>query len=694
MKNRSLEIWCGLLQWLLFMLLGVTLPVIVTAEDDERLQELLYGEALFLSQQQDYLSAISRLQLAEEQGLLPPSSDDARLLLARMKLAYGLHVEAGFDFHALLGEDVPDAVRNRAWFELARTFSNKAYYEAAAEALGHVQGEVPTDIAGDYQLLHATVLMSLNQNREAAQVLQPWRGLPALAAYAHYNRGIALVRAGEHLQAVTALEQAVAMPAKGEELLALRDKSHLSLGYAYARMEDYKQARRQLEAVRPQGPFSSRALLALGWIAHKQGRSESALVPWMELRGRSPTDPAVLETLLVVPAVHRELDALQTATRDYEAAMKTYSSELKRLHTARESVEQGHAVSLLLEGDGAPGQGAARPAASGETVYFGPLLASRDFREMLQGHDELQSMLHKVDKGLHNIDRLAKAAAPLPDGQARPGTPESPAAAAAAGRRSAGTATGHSPLRQQQGEAGKAGEPEWQQQWESRQGEATDYPAGEIPRLPEIELPDDRVTEPLPESDFTGLPESDFTGLPPEAEFIRDPSGAEENWLPDSEILWLPETGRFQMPKGAEDYAYPDTVARKRTRPADNYAAKLNRLIPAPQDEAGFDPGAVPVGEALRELAAALNSATERMTQLGESFDPAQGSAGLEERIAALRARILRLRARIANAIVLYESYTQALALDELDRRQHLLEDLLEQASLGLAKTYDQSSDR
>jgi hypothetical protein len=34
------------------------------------------------------------------------------------------------------------------------------------------------------------------------------------------------------------------------------------------------------------------------------------------------------------------------------------------------------------------------------------------------------------------------------------------------------------------------------------------------------------------------------------------------------------------------------------------------------------------------------------------------------------------------------------MALDELDRRQLLLEDLLEQASLELAKTYDQSSER
>jgi hypothetical protein len=82
------------------------------------------------------------------------------------------------------------------------------------------------------------------------------------------------------------------------------------------------------------------------------------------------------------------------------------------------------------------------------------------------------------------------------------------------------------------------------------------------------------------------------------------------------------------------------------------------------------------------------------MVQLGESFDPADRIPDLGDRIAALRARILQLRERIANAIVLYESYTQALARDELDRRQHLLEDLLEQASLELAKTYDQTSDR
>jgi len=671
----------------------MTLPVAAVEQDDERLQELLYGEALFHSHQQDYLTAITRLELVEEQGLLPQESADARLLLARMKLAYGLHIEAGFDFHALLGKDVPAAVRNRAWYELARAFSHKGYNEAAAEALGYVKGEVPADIAGDYQLLNATVLMSLDRNREAAQVLERWQGKPALAAYAYYNRGIALLRAGERAAAIPVLEKAVDMPAATEELLALRDKARLSLGYIYAREEAYAKAREQLEAVRQHGPFSNRALLALGWIAHKQGRSEAALVSWTELRGRSPADPAVLETLLVVPAVYRELDALQVAARDYETAMATYTSELSQLHDVRESVRNGTAVSLLLQNDTGSAEAAAEQPGAGVTRYFGPLLASRNFQEMSRGHGELQSMLHNVDKGLNNIESLEQAIAPARSAHARPGTSLSPPNEA---RDSAGSATAGSPAQsRQQGFASKYEDPDWQPQWDYREGEPTDYPDSQIPQLPEVDLPADRVLEPLPNPEFTGLPESDFSGLPPASEFIADLPGPDSSGLPESEILWLPETGRFHLPgDGIEDYAYPDRVPGRRTRPGERYAYQLNRMLPPPADAAGFNPGAVPVGESLRELAEALDSAAGRMTRLGEAFDPATGIDGLEERIAALRARILQLRERIENAIALYESYTQALALEELDRRQHLLEDLLKQASLELAKTYDQSSDR
>jgi tetratricopeptide (TPR) repeat protein len=640
-------IFCFSMVWVL-MLLNPAAMADPQENDSRRLQELLYGEALFHFHQQDYFSAITQLQLADEQGMLPPSSKDTGILLARLKLAYGLDIDAAFDFHALLDENVPDTVRNRAWHELAKAFFHKGYTEAAEEALDHVRGEVPEDISGAHQLLHGTVLIALNRNSQAAQLLEQWKGAPESADYAHYNRGIALMRAGDYASAIKSLERVADLQAEEEELLALRDKANLSLAYAFTQTGNLERAQAQLEKVRLHGPFSNRALQALGWIAHKQGRREAALVPWMELRGRSPTDPAVLEALLVVPSVYRELDSLQVATQDYETAVATFSDELRSLNDTLESVRRGATVNLLLQKEaasgGSPGQAPARP----ETRYLGRLLASRNFQETRHGHAQLQSMLHDIDKGLDNIDKLAKAVQPGGDRENRsiafpPSTPpvhESGGPAAGDGRGPAkGKAHTSLPV-----------DPEWELEWALREGQQAEHQSPGIPLLPEIELPEGSVPEPLPQSEFAGLPEPEFT--------------------------------------------YPDAVAldEPRARPTDK--RQRMRLITAPGADAGFNAGAEPVGDALHELAAALSSATDRVARLSRVFDAASpGVDGLEGRIAELRKRILRLRGRVNNAIALNEGYTQALALDELKRRQRQLEGLLEQANLELAKTYDQAAD-
>jgi len=678
---------------LVLILLNPALLADSRQDNSRRLQELLYGEALFHFQQQDYFSAITQLQRADEQGTLT-SSTDTGILLARLKLAYGLDVDAAFDFHALLNENVPDTVRNRAWYELAKSFFRKGYIEAAEEALNHIRGDLPEDIGGDQQLLHATVLIAQNRNNEAAHLLEQWKGAPELAAYAHYNRGIALMRAGDYENAIKSLERVANLQAEGEESLALGDKANLSLAYAFTRTGNLDQAQTRLEKVRLQGPFSNRALQALGWIAHKQGRREAALVPWMELRGRSPTDPAVLETLLIVPSVYRELDSLDVATQDYEAAVATYSDELRSLNDTLDSVRRGTTVNLLLHkgtvsagSSGRAGQTSVRP----DTRYLGRLLASRDFQQTLHDHGELQSMLNDLDKGLHNIDTLAKAVEPGrdPDTRSAPLPPSTPPVHESGGPATGGGTEGA----RDTARTGLRSDPEWEAEWLRREGQQAEDPSPGIPLLPEIELPEGS-TQPLPQSEFTGLPESEFTGLPEAPEPRALLQVGEDIGLPVSRIAWLPETGRLQLPWNEQDYAYPDAVALDERRAGPSNERQRMRLITHPSADAGFNAGAEPVGEALRELATALSSATDRMARLSRALDAAPpGVDGLEGRIAALRARILRLRGRINHAIALNESYIQALALDELDRRHHQLQDLLEQASLELAKTYDQAAE-
>jgi tetratricopeptide (TPR) repeat protein len=673
---------------LVCLLAGVALPVYPEppVEDSDRLQDLLYREILYLSRQEDYVSALTRWQVAAEKGLLPELPAESELLLARLKLAYGMDVEAGLDFTRLMTADLPPPARNLAWYELARTFFHKGYPRAALEALDQVTGRVPEDIAGDLRLLRAHVLIALQHHLEAAKVLEGWRDPVSLKPFAEYNRGIALVRAGRDADAVSALQGVAALAAETEEELALRDKANLSLGYVFMRQKAFDRAGEYLQQVRLSSPYSNRALLAMGWIAQQQGRSDEALAPWMELRKRNVTDPAVQESLLAVPSLHRELQALTMAATQYEDAVAVYSRELGRVNEALAELQQGHLPDELLPDRVAPAE--ARSADPGGR-YIGPLLANRRVQLTLQGHADLQLMLDNVDEGLQHVDRLAD----------RLGIEQEEGASRGTARRPAGSGDNRRVLPKNRstragGDASASllpPAPEWIVEWEGSDPAGDDFRG--IPLLPEINLPQD-AGDRLPESDFFGLPDSDFTGLPAGGEFRGLPPESVDIGLPHSEIVWLPETGRFTLPeRRGQEHAYPDGMPRSAAATA-RPAEPRSRRVSQPPPLAGQSPENRPASEALQELATELAAAAERMARLGDYRDESRPDRDLTARIAALRERILALRERIAAAIADYESYTRALALAELRARQRQLEDYLEQARLELAKTYDQAADR
>jgi tetratricopeptide (TPR) repeat protein len=660
------------------------------ASRPEQVQKLIYGEILFHARQQEYAKAITELLIAYEQGTLPPVSDETKVLLARLKLAYGLDVEAGYALHDLQAEGLPGPVSNRAWYELARTFFQKGYVNAAQEALDQIRGALPEDLRGEHQLLVAQVLMAQGKNEQAAGSLQSWRGAPELAGFAHYNRGIALVRSGKYAQAITALEQVTAMDVKGEELLALRDKANLTLGYAFAQLDDLEDAKVHLQQVRLHGPFTNRALLALGWVDRNQGRDADALVPWTELRSRSTADPAVLESILIVPFMHRELASLPAAIRDYKSAVSTLTDELQSLGDTRQSVKQGALVNTLLNkrpgGESADGQPSPADAAAPDARYFGPLLASRHFQQAARGYHDLRSLLDSIDKGLDNLNRLAQHVDRTPDSGFQPG--------GTAPLRSSNAAPGAEPdgvANTGRVSGSHTSSPQWVDEWESTEGQQQVRHAPGIPVLPQIELPPDRTVM-SPQSEFTGLPEPDFLGLPaaPDTSGLQDP---EIIAYPESEILRLPDSGKVRLPFQDDDYAYPDYLARDEVRNIPPTKRRIRRRIGQYEMDAGERAASAPAGTALQGLAAELARAAERLAVLGQSTDSPPENLDFAQRLASLRERITQLRKRIIAAIQLDERYARALALAELEQRENRLKDLLEQANLGLAKTYDQATE-
>lgn len=685
----------AIISGLVLSLAGTVLSADSSPGDPQRLQELAYGEALFHSDRDDYFTAITRLLLAYERGLIQDPTADTEVLLARLKLAYGMHVEAGLDFRELLDKDVPDEDRNRAWYELAKTFLRKGSPEAARQALDSISGRVPEDLIGNLQLLDAHVLMAIGRNREAAERLAEWRGDQSMAAYAFYNRGMALIRAGDYEAAAESLILVADMKGGEEELLALKDKANLNLGYIYSNMDEPEQARSHLQKVRLEGPFSNRALLADGWISQSQGQYEDALIPWKELRRRNINDPAVLESLLAVPYVNRELKSLKRAAHDYEDAVAVYNRELGWLDDAMDSVQHGGGVKVLLTVD--PGSREAQDASMGnaaafpKTHYFGRLLATRTFLETRNGYSDLKLMLHNLDQGLKSIDLLVQATdepggtGAVPDNAADPVVVQGRGAAnAKRGRQRAGTGPG----------SRLPGGPEWLPGVERTEGSERRVPPPGIPVLPEIDLPPDHQIEGLPETGFAGLPASESFGLPGAPEITHLPGASEDSAYPEYSVLWYPETGRFQFPdRGDGEDPYPEFAALDKVYVTPPHERRFMRRIEPSVREADAVSAGPSAGDALLQLADALRNATDRMKKLGNAIEEIpHGATDMEDRIAALRKRILLLRERIARAIRMYEGYTRALALEELRERKRQLEGYLEHASLELAKTYDQAT--
>ncbi len=243
----------------------------------------------------------------------------------------------------------------------------------------------------------------LRQQRydDAIAALSAWHGAPDWTAYAQFNLGVALVRTGRLAEAISHLDQVGRMETSSEELLALRDKANLALGFALLQAERAADARPILQRVRLDGPYSSKALLGVGWADSALGEFKRALVPWLALRKRNLLDSAVQESYLTVPYAFNQLGAAGQAADFYNSAIESFDAEMKRIDGSIEQIRAGNLLDRLLNDDKKDTltwywQLKTLPDAP-ESRYLYQLLASNEFQEGLKNYRELEFMSRNLD---------------------------------------------------------------------------------------------------------------------------------------------------------------------------------------------------------------------------------------------------------------------------------------------------------
>ena len=381
------------------------------------LADLHFGEALYHAFQGDWFDAISRLdtELMQHYAVDEPERDtlhyhvgQAEFDVGDFELAYRMHRRAGRAFKAVIEGNVEEQVRNEAIFRLSKLYFQKDQPVNAQDAVESIRGAVPPKIRDDLDFLRAQIHMANGRFAEAARILKNLQDAKGLKGFATYNLGIALIKDGKELEGRQVLDRTGQIVGDDELTLAIKDKANLVLGFKLFKEKDFEGAKRVLDRVRMNGPFSNRALLASGWTDASRERFERALVPWSTLVTREVTDAPVQEAMLTVPYAYGKLKVNSKAAVMYGSALEKFDTEVDKLEASTRSILEGHFLRALvreeLKQDADWVVKLRELPQTPETYYLLDLMASHDFQESLKNYLDLEQLHRRLEVWERDLD--------------------------------------------------------------------------------------------------------------------------------------------------------------------------------------------------------------------------------------------------------------------------------------------------
>jgi hypothetical protein len=366
-----------------------------------------FGDNLFHFYQEQYFSSVTGLMVSQHFGRLSHHVDDAELLRGGLLLSYGLHREAGEIFAQLIDKGAAPAVRDRAWFYLAKIRYQRGFLPEAEEALGHIDRYLPPALDEERKLLNANLLMARGDFTSAAQVLRGLDATSEAGPYARYNLGVALIRSGDLKAGTELLDELGKTPMPGDELQSLRDQANVALGFAALQDNKPEGARRYLERVRLSGMMSNKALLGFGWAASALKLPKVALVPWTELAKRDASDAAVLEARIAVPFAYAEAGAYGQALERYNEAIAAFDAENTKLDESIAAIRQGRLLQGLLERNPGDEMGwfwnIGQLPEMPHNSHLAPLMARHEFQEAFKNYRDLRFLARNLQDWADNL---------------------------------------------------------------------------------------------------------------------------------------------------------------------------------------------------------------------------------------------------------------------------------------------------
>lgn len=305
-------------------------------------KDLKYGTILFDYYQQDYFSALIGYEYAKEKNELKHHGDEARLLKGGMTLSYGLADDAQIIFNDLLNDNVPEDVRNRAWFYLAKLYYQKADPQEASISLGKIAGKIPAEVHEEFNYL-ATLINIRNQHLDAAaEGINLTAKGTAFEPYLLFNLAVTLVQQNRKAEAMAYLNRVVSYSKTNlaEEYAVLADRAKHAMAHLAIQDKDLVSAWTYLQGVRTTGLYSNRALLTYGWTAINLNRYAEAIPALQILNKRSIAIAEVQEAKVLLAHLYEKQGAKRKALKNYLLSEKEFKEGVKAIDSARDVISR------------------------------------------------------------------------------------------------------------------------------------------------------------------------------------------------------------------------------------------------------------------------------------------------------------------------------------------------------------------
>ncbi len=400
-------------------LICLCLPSIVLASTDSSIdkRDIYLREAFFHASQSEYIDAISHLDVALGRvgGLDNPRAKslhfrigESQYMAGDFELSYRMYDRVKRSYEGVVNKNFYQTIRNEAAFHLANIYMQEGDSETALARISRVAEAIADDVPDEDIFLRAQIYMATGNYPEAIDLFRKLENSLDYGNFAAYNLGVALLQSGQEEQGLAQLDRLGKTSGNDEVGLALKDKANLLLGSIMLENNQPEMADGYFNRVRVTGPYSNKALLGSGWADVAQGHIDQALTPWNELSKRKITDRYVQESLLGVSYAYAKLNLPGRANLQYSKAIEAFDKEIAKLDASIKSVREGSFINALLRMKLKSNEDWAVKFSNleqtPETQYLLELLASGDFRLLLDNYVDLDGLANKLEEWERYLD--------------------------------------------------------------------------------------------------------------------------------------------------------------------------------------------------------------------------------------------------------------------------------------------------